>query len=200
VPTNLDWITNDTAVLVTETKSTNDVSHREEGLLDVNSDLGPNPRETRATMKQQDSECPFGFMTNDPKGEVSPEDLVLQEELKEAIGKSKNRKSISVAWPAVSEKPVNEFSSKKIFALAFPWLFPGGNGDVKDFYSTDIKKWGDTLLRFKDGRFQKDKFFCFFALNYITRHRNAASGNWFIKDFNKGGPQTLEDLKEKIRD
>ena len=55
------------------------------------------------------------------------------------------------------------------------------------------------MVYFEDGRFVKDKFFVFFALNYITRHQNASSGNWLIKDFYKGGPETLEELKESIQ-
>ena len=55
------------------------------------------------------------------------------------------------------------------------------------------------MLLYEDGRFGSDKFFCFFALNYINRFCNASSGNWFIKEFNKGGPQNLNELKENIK-
>ena len=71
---------------------------------------------------------------------------------------------------------------------------------MKDYPSNDMKAWGEMLLRYQDGRFQKDKFFCFFAMNYITRHRNSSSANWFIKDFNKGGPDSLEELQKRISD
>ena len=36
-------------------------------------------------------------------------------------------------WPALSQRPVNEFGDTKIIACAVPWLFPGGFGDPKDF-------------------------------------------------------------------
>ena len=94
---------------------------------------------------------------------------------------------------------MNEYGSEKIFAMAYPWLFPGGIGDVKDFPNERMfAKWGQMLLRFEDARFQKDKFFCFYALNYITRQHNASKSNWFVKDFSKGGPCCLAELKEQI--
>ena len=105
---------------------------------------------------------------------------------------------MTICWPKTSEVPVSECSNKKLFALAHPWLFPGGVGDVTDFPTDDIGKWGEMLFRHKDGRFQNDKFFCFYALNYITRHRNASSGSWFVREFSKGCPENLEDLKSQI--
>ena len=72
-------------------------------------------------------------------------------------------------WPSVGDTPVNEYSETKIFALAFPWLFPGGEGDVND-YPGDITEWGKNMLFYQDGRFDNDEYFSFFAMNYITRH------------------------------
>jgi len=54
------------------------------------------------------------------------------------------------------------------------------------------------MLLYKDGRFAEDKFFTFFAMNYLTRKRNASSGNWFITNFQNDSPQTLDELKERI--
>ena len=54
------------------------------------------------------------------------------------------------------------------------------------------------MLHYEDGRFATAKMFSFFALNYIIRHRNASSSNWFVSDFNKDCPETLEELHERI--
>ena len=35
-------------------------------------------------------------------------------------------------------------------------------------------------------------------MNYISRHRNSSSGNWFVTDFNKNCPETLEELHQEI--
>lgn len=101
-------------------------------------------------------------------------------------------------WPHVSVNPINEFGGRRIFAAAFPWLFPGGIGDIMD-YDGDMGAWGKMMLFYEDGRFAKDKMFCFYAMNYITRHRNASSGNYFIDTFKFDCPETLDELKQDIK-
>jgi hypothetical protein len=100
-------------------------------------------------------------------------------------------------FPTTSHDPVDEYGDKRIFALSFPWLFPGGLGDIKDFPGS-MNTWGRNMLYYKDARFTTDKIFSFFAMNYISRHRNSSSGHWFVSDFNKNCPETLEDLHNKI--
>ncbi len=117
--------------------------------------------------------------------------------LRNAVSESPKQKEIVVDWPAVSDLPVNEFSDKRLFALAFPWLFPGGVGDVKD-HPGSVSQWGKHMLFYDDGRFAKDKIFCFFALNYIVRRRNQSSGRFFVDAFQRNCPDTLAELKESI--
>ena len=44
--------------------------------------------------------------------------------------------------------------TKSVFANSYPWLFPGGVGDVYDMKrgGWDVKEWGRHLLRYYDGR------------------------------------------------
>jgi len=60
--------------------------------------------------------------------------------------------------------------------VAFPRLFPGGIGDIKESREYDIDiaiaNWAQNLLFYEDSRFAKDNLWCFFVLNYILRHRN----------------------------
>jgi hypothetical protein len=134
-----------------------------------------------------------------------PEDRLIHneilKEIDDEIDRSKKKKDISVQWPNSGPIPINEFSTNRLFVRAYPWLFPGGIGDVRDFPSEagGAKQWGKNLLYYQDGRFTKDKFFLFYSLNYITRQRNASSGNWFIREFSNGGPSTLSELKDSIR-
>ena len=81
------------------------------------------------------------------------------------------------AWPTRSVKPVSEYGNEKIFCLAFPWLYPGGVGDVNEPREKQMNAadWVTNLLYYQDGRFAKDKLWCFFALNFIIRHRNQSS-------------------------
>lgn len=167
-------------------------------------DPGPNPAFTRTLELEGSHVKTFGYVDDCARTELSQQDKQIHNEILQAIDekieKSNTKKEISVKWPNCGPVPVNEFTTKRLFARAYPWLFPGGIGDVSDFPEGAAKQWGKNLLYYEDGRFTKDKFFCFFALNYITRQRNASSGNWFIKEFSKGGPETLQDLKESIAD
>jgi hypothetical protein len=167
-------------------------------LCDINSDLGPSPCMTKGILQAGSNVKAFGFIDESPGDVLSPDDALIHNEVIGEIDASSKKKNIHVQWPANGPVAINEYSSTRIFVRAFPWLFPGGLGDAKD-EAGDLQKWGERLLYYEDGRFATDKFFSFYALNYITRHRNAKSGGWFIKGFNKNGPQNLEELKKSIR-
>ena len=194
----LDWIDGESGLLEDDLGQCSGMKTQQDTLFDLNNDLGPCPKETMRQLKEKDSISDFGFLNEREGVALSPCDKDIQTGLRDAISKSSEKRHMSIAWPKTENAAISECGSKCIFAMAFPWLFPGGIGDVKHFPSKDMKKWGEMLLRFQDGRFQKDKFFCFYALNYITRHRNASSSNFFVRDFNKGGPETLEELQESI--
>ena len=196
--TALDWLRGEEGVLSTLDVGCSEESHEANDLQDVNIDYGPNANMTKATVSQGDNVKTLGYIPDAPPILVSPCDTKIHNELLQEVNKSNKKDSIRVKWPATGPVAISEYSTTRIFTRAFPWLFPGGIGDIKDF-NGDVNKWGENMLLYEDGRFTRDKFFCFFALNYIIRYRNASSGNWFIKDFNKGGPKNLEELKETIR-
>jgi hypothetical protein len=62
----------------------------------------------------------------------------------------------------------------------------------------DISDWAQNQLYFQDGRFAKDKLWCFFTLNYIYRRRNSNQSQWFIKDFAGNVPPSLNQLQDLI--
>ena len=113
---------------------------------------------------------------------------------------NKNVSTTRMSWPARGVKPINDFSDEKLFCLAFPWLYPGGVGDFNEIRRTPITEadWAENLLHYQDGRFAKDKLWCFFTLNYIYRHRNMSQSRFFVKDFLGQEPPTLDELKEQI--
>ena len=162
-------------------------------------DLGSNPIDARIARPDGDEVVATGYVDNGGFSNLSPDDEVINNELQSAVSTSSKKKEIDMKWPTLSQKPVNEFSDTKIFACAFPWLFPGGFGDPKDFPGT-LGQWGSMMLFYEDGRFFQDKIFCFFALNYIVRQRNASSGRFFIENYPSGCPETLEDLKKKVQE
>ena len=48
--------------------------------------------------------------------------------------------------------------TKQIFVNSYPWLFPGGVGDIYDLERGEIpiKEWGQHLLQYYDGGFFED--------------------------------------------
>ena len=113
-----------------------------------------------------------------------------------------NRKShTTMQFPYASPKPINEYEEDiGLFTKTFPWLFPGGLGDYSQFREkkTTVNEWARNLLYYKDGRFAKDKIWCFFTLDFVTRKKNQTSGGFFIHGFSQDGPKSLQELKEEI--
>jgi len=159
--------------------------------------MGPCAEQAFAPEEDTENIHTFGYLDQGGRAVLSEEDAEINAVIQDAVAKSPNKKFISLAYPEISELPVNEFSDKKLFALSFPWLFPGGIGDFKDFPGT-AATWGRTLLFYQDGRFATDPIFNFYALNYITRQRNAKNGKWFVQDNVKCCPNSLEELHERI--
>ena len=121
--------------------------------------------------------------------------------LKTALEEHNNRNQTTLQFPYASPEPINEYEEGNgLFTQTFPWLFPGGLGDFGQFWDKNITvgKWARNLLYYKDGRFAKDKIWCFFALDFSTRKKNQQSGGFFIKTFFKEGPKSLNELKEEI--
>jgi hypothetical protein len=116
-------------------------------------------------------------------------------------GTLQHEKGVDVDWPVIGVDPIPEWDkSKKIFCMAFPWLFPGGIGDVNDFPNDNAKEWAKIMTYYEDGRFARDKQFSFMAENYILRKRNSSSGRYYVTKFHTHGPTNLEELKEQIEE
>ena len=194
----LDWILGDEGVLTGGEMTVDDMATAADN-THQNSDMGPAASQTVDPARMGDNVAAFGFTPTSGKSVLSEEDAKSNKVLRDAVSKSPNQKEIVVDWPDISDQPVNEYGDKKIFALAFPWLFPGGIGDVKD-HPSSISLWGKQMLFYEDGRFARDKIFCFFAMNYIVRRRNQSSGKFFVDHFQRNCPDTLDELKEAIKD
>ena len=191
----LEWIGNsdcgyiDVKVIVVEDSNGKNDS--------LNEDNGPN---RDADIEHEENNLPCtGYVDNGGMAPLSEVDKEINSELREAVDQSENRQNINVAWPSIGQRAVNEYSDLKIFARAFPWLFPGGLGDPKS-HPQSLSDWGSLMLFYEDTRFACDNIFPFFALNYIIRHRNSTSGSFFIDKFHQYCPETLEELKQKIQE
>lgn len=196
----LNWIEGEEADLECFTFSTPTLNTNKDDNFQ-NSDMGCAPKQCLdPRIEADDIQC-FGLVDEGGKAKLSESDTQINNELQKCVGQSPNKKEMTMDWPAIDDAPVSEYSDARIFTGAFPWLFPGGIGDIKDYSHPDkaLQEWGKRLLYYEDGRFAKDKLFCFFAMNYIIRHRNSTSGKFFIDNFQRNVPDTLEELKEAIK-
>jgi len=193
---NLDWIHGEEGDLEGATISADELNTSQDD-TNQNADMGPAARQTLDPKNHGNNIGEFGYIDEGGIRHISRDDQVVNKELQETVRCSPNKKDICVDWPTVKDVPVSEFGTTRIFARAFPWLFPGGIGDPKD-YPGRVNEWGAHMLYYEDGRFAKDKIFSFFAMNYIIRQRNASSGRFFIDKFQRKCPKTLDDLKESI--
>ena len=148
-----------------------------------------------------ETEC-SGVLCKTDSSVISQEQEKLLESLKDAANTS--NKIPVLDWPQQSCEPISEFGETvKIFVNAFPHLFPGGNADVNE-HDRAIKvsesDWAKHLLYQKDGRFVRDKIWCFFALNYCARRRNIQDGSYFVDGHISSPPMCLDQLKNQIQE
>jgi hypothetical protein len=115
---------------------------------------------------------------------------VTQESSDEAAPEQGGPCSTRMEFPYVSQDPVDEYDeSERLFCKAFPWLYPGGVGDINSMHQESIEL--DVWIQ--------HKMWCFFALNYSQRKSVMKQGGYFVNSFYKDGPSTLEDLQERLR-
>ena len=89
-----------------------------------------------------------------------------------------------------------------MYVNSYPWLFPGGVGDLYDMDrgKWSVKQWAQHLLHYHDGRFLKDQMFSLFVFNSVERHVNNSQGQYFFKSnkFIGENPPTIDQLKRQL--
>ena len=83
-----------------------------------------------------------------------------------------------------------------MFVNSYPWLFPGGVGDLYDMErgKWGVREWGQHLLHYYDGRFLKDQIFSLFVFNTIERHKTILRATSFSRAISSS-VRTLQQLK-----
>jgi len=191
---NLTWMKGN----ITDTLETT-VTIESTELDDEDKDRGPS--EVQVLKPYEAVENPdyesYGCISGESTQIISDDDKKLAEAL---YKEGKKRNTPRLNWPTREVKPISEYNDLKLFCLAFPWLYPGGVGDINESrqHAIEVSEWAQNLLYYEDGRFAKDKLWGFFTLNYIQRHRNQSQGHWFIKDFVGTVPPSLDSLHDQI--
>ena len=82
-----------------------------------------------------------------------------------------------IPWPAMGA-PLSEYSTRGLFSMAFPTLFPTGKADFTHpcRKKLDLHEWAKHLMRYRDSQFATHPHFWFFTLNLIFRHRAMQQG------------------------
>ena len=74
--------------------------------------------------------------------------------------------------------------TKQIFANTWPWLFPGGVGDLYNTECGDIaltvKQWARYLFYYEDEQFARGQMSTLFTYNTTMCHSNNTSGKHSI--------------------
>ena len=97
-------------------------------------------------------------------------DLILEE-----IAGQK-RPPPSLPAPSIRQTPIDEASGKdRIFAMAFPTLYPTGQADFNTprLRKVDLNDYAQHLMRFHDGRFGRHPRWRFFVFNILMRRKAA---------------------------
>ena len=159
---NLDWMgDNEEKCIIEQSDDDNVLNEHDDHGID-NQPLNETVAENQTGNNHSDEVEFYGVIPEQIKG-VSDESAKLMENLRNVPSKKLGK----MDFPHVEEKPVSEYNGIKIFTNVFPWLFPGGEGDVwNEVNGNLISKnqgwaWASKLLNWKDGRFMKDKTYIF---------------------------------------
>ena len=175
--TALDWLEGEEGQMDCNTiEGSESMETAHDACLKRDTDQGPTPDVQMQLTAGQNEVKEIGYHIQGGNTVLSENDKIIKDGVDSAIEQCGNKDKISVAWPSTSANAVNEYTYSNLFVKSYPWLFPGGFGDASS-YPGDLATWAEHLMYYYDGRFCKDKFFCFFALNYITRARNSQNGN-----------------------
>jgi hypothetical protein len=90
---------------------------------------GPAESQVFVPSENVDVEEAYGTIASEDTPHISKVDQLIIDEIYKATG---GKITPRTAWPHRSVKPINEYGEDKIFCLTFPWLFPGGIGDVNE--------------------------------------------------------------------
>ena len=204
---NLDWIENNEEQELPPSLiqlDTDEGISNQPGLVD----LGPSHSQTLSGLQPNSQEIEeaqtiLGILPSSSAHIPKEKDAHIVNTLINGLDQSNKSCHRTIQFPYASPEPINEYEEdNSLFTRAFPWLFPGGLGDFGQFRDKKITvgDWARDLLYYKDGRFAKDRIWCFFVLDFVTRKKNQMSGGFFVDGFFKEGPKTLEELQSEIAD
>ena len=111
-------------------------------------------------------------------------------------------------WPSLSTEPLNEYQVSHLATMAFPTLFPDGNGDATNqglLRDVPFQERIKHLLKFAEVvhgkwvyRFANHPRFSYWAFNMIQRKRILQQSDMFLKQNPGEAHLTLNELREMV--
>ena len=196
---NLDWMNGSDEESLLDDQDWIEVDNNE--TVSGKSNAAPTVSESQTTLNDEEDIDICGTTLNTYNVAAGDVNNAIVDGLREAAAEAKQKVPV-MSFPQVSKEPVNELSTGNIFVSTYPWLFPGGVGDICDQKRstvTDIARWIEMLLTYEDGRFMKDQTFCFHAEDVWKRYQANSSGSFFMRTFATTRQKNLSELQEQIR-
>jgi ATP-dependent DNA helicase PIF1 len=103
--------------------------------------------------------------------------------------------------PSYRSTPIEEIGrSVRLFAMAFPTLFPTGEADwnAARQRSVDLPAYARHMLQFEDGRFGRHPRFRFLIFNMLMRVRAREAARFFVKKNSDLAGLSLEELEQRL--
>ena len=104
--------------------------------------------------------------------------------------------------PSIRSTPLDEASgTDKLFAMAFPTLYPTGQADFNSprVRKVDLSNYAGHLLRYSDGRFGQHPRWRFFIFNIIMRRKAFKSARFYVSKQTNLQEYTREELVDLLQ-
>ena len=156
-------------------------------------DIGPSESQTLSGFTESSHnscavESILGILPSVAPHLLKEKDTKIIKTLNAGLDQHNKKNNKAIQFPYASPTPVNEYDEdNSLFTRAFPWLFPGGYGDYGQFRNKKINvtDWTKNLLYYKDGRFAKDKIWCFLPLILQQEKRIKQVEDSLLMDFSR---------------
>jgi hypothetical protein len=136
-----------------------------------------------------------GTMSNTDCALTHEEDARLLEDIWNS--KAGKGKGSTINWPAFSESPISKYGGKWYSVYCFHGCIP-----VVMVISIiiELSILASQQLFLADGRFAKDRTWCFYALNHAEHRRSTTHGQWFVNNLlHSEEILCIDTLKEKLK-
>lgn len=107
----------------------------------------------------------------------------------------------TIPAPSIRQTPIDEASGKdRIFAMAFPTLYPTGEADFNTprLRKVDLKDYARHLTCFHDGRFGRHPRWRFFVFNILMWRRANSSSTFYVSKASGLKDMSREELTEAL--